>query len=408
MLIAAIKLGDIAARSLFLLIALYTLPARASGQFGLALTLIALFAFFSGFERYLDLQRSLVGKSPPEVNKLILATLRFFAVGHLLWLTPLALLLHYWAQLDRLAVLLWSVIAVCEHLSTEAYRVALISSRHRWILLAGLIKNLLLMVVAAVFAMRGQALELEQLLWTWTAFALLAAIASAAMLRTLSAQGPNGEASALVSLRTQLRQSRTHFMIGLVALTSLQIDRLMAGGFLSLEETGLYFRHVFVAAAAYQAFGVVSHNRIMHRLYGHLQAQRRAEAMLLIRSERRRYLALSLAVIAAAFLTETQWAANISALDSITPAVLIILLLAYTVRGVADYNAMVLNATYRERSIFRAQSITVLVVLALGAALTPSFGIAGLVAATLMGASVYACLTWMFVSRTAASPLCKL
>ncbi|HYJ10974.1 MAG TPA: hypothetical protein VEX18_18255, partial [Polyangiaceae bacterium] len=100
MLIAVMKLGDTAARSLFVLIALYTLPERTTGQFGLALTLIGFFAFLCGFERYADLQRRLVGKSTAEADQLILWAVRFFAVNHLLWTPVLLTLLLYWVDLE--------------------------------------------------------------------------------------------------------------------------------------------------------------------------------------------------------------------------------------------------------------------------------------------------------------------
>ena len=78
-LTAALKLTDIAARSLFVLLALFALPARETGQFGLLLTLIGFFSFVVGFERYLDLQRGLARLAASEGDQLVVSTLRLNA-----------------------------------------------------------------------------------------------------------------------------------------------------------------------------------------------------------------------------------------------------------------------------------------------------------------------------------------
>jgi hypothetical protein len=403
MLIAAIKLVDIAARSLFLLIALYSLSPRASGQFGLGITFISLFAFFSGYERYLDLQRDLVGRPPREVDVLIGSTLRFFALGHVLWLAPLVLLLHHWAHLDATAIALWAVIAIGEHLSSEAYRIALISVRHRGILLAGLAKNVVLLGVIGVLALQRKAIDLDFLLQLWALVAVFSGVASALILTTLMTRGSSAETLPKLSLKTQFQRSWTHFGIGLVALASFQIDRLVAGAFMPLEESGIYFRHVFLAAAAYQAASVLSHNRIMHRLYGLVRSDEKVLARALIRRERRRYLALSLVVVAAALTLDLPWAEDVVRLRFLDAGLLVTLLLAYTLRGTADYNAMLLNSLFQERRIFAAQALAVGTVCALGAWLTPVYAAHGLVAAALAGAAVYVCHTWFGVARSTAS-----
>jgi O-antigen/teichoic acid export membrane protein len=65
---------------------------------------------------------------------------------------------------------------------------------------------------------------------------------------------------------------------------------------------------------------------------------------------------------------------------------------------------MLLNATYRERDIFRSQAAAVLVTFACAGALTPVWGIAGLIVAMLAGATVYLILTSVRVRRIPASP----
>jgi O-antigen/teichoic acid export membrane protein len=405
MWIAALKLGDIAARSLFLLVVLYVLPERSSGQFGLSLTLIALFGFLSGFERYLDLQRVLVGKSERESDRLIVSALHFFALGYALWLPPLALLLALWVKLDAVCVGLLLVIAVAEHLATEAYRIALISSRHRWLLLVSLGKNLLLLACVIVL-LRTAAFEfsLPLVLLLWAALSLTSVLLAAGVFARTAAPATGSTEPEVPGFGDQYRSSRTHFIIGLVALASLQLDRLLAGALLSLEVSGIYFRHVFVAAAAYQALGVISHNRIMKGLYANVFGGDVAAARSLARRELRRYVALSVLVIIGIVLLSASGLLSHQALRSIVPAYLAGLMLAYLVRGVADYNALLLNAAYRERDIFRSQLAAVLVTLAGAGALTATWGIAGLIAAMLAGASAYLLLTSLRVREIPASP----
>jgi hypothetical protein len=405
MWIAAIKLGDIAARSLFLLVVLYALPERSSGQFGLSLTLIALFGFLSGFERYLDLQRALVGKSERETERLILAALSFFALGYVLWLPPLAVLLALWVKLDVASIGLLLVIAIAEHLATEAYRIALISARHRWLLLVSLSKNVLLLG-CAIGLVRAASVDfsLYLVLVVWAALSLTSVLIAAGLFARAAAPASAAPEPAQPGFLSQYRSSRTHFTIGLVAVASLQLDRLLAGALLPLEISGIYFRHVFVAAAAYQAFGVMSHNRIMKGLYANVFGGDVAAARSLARRELRRYVPLSGLAIVSIVLLATSGLLSHQALRSIVPAYLAGLMLAYLIRGIADYNAMLLNATYRERDIFRSQAAAVLVTFACAGALTPVWGIAGLIVAMLAGATVYLILTSVRVRRIPASP----
>ncbi len=403
MLTATIKIADIVARSLFLLIVLYALPVRTSGQFGIGLTLIALFAFVCGYERYLDLQRQLAGRSEREVDGLIASTLKFFFLGYLAWIVPLVLALRLAAHLGPLEIALWVVIAIGEHLSNEAYRVALISMRHRSILWMGLGKNLTLLVVVAAIAAQGQLLELDDVLVLWATLAVASGAIGALMLWSLMRGGATDEASASIGFRDQLRQSWTHFLAGFVALASLQIDRLLAATLLPLEQSGIYFRHVFLAAAAYQAAGVLSHNRIIPRLYRSVQSGALDGALRLMRRERTIFLALSLAAVLLILVLDQLRARGVVWLQFLDAGLMVPMMLAYMCRGSADYNSLFLNARYKERCVLHAQAFAALCAVALGAALTPSWAAKGLVAGALLGSATYLFVTWRCVRHSLAA-----
>jgi len=182
-------------------------------------------------------------------------------------------------------------------------------------------------------------------------------------------------------------------------VSSLQLDRLVAGGFLTLEDSGVYFRHIFLASSAYMVLGVVSHNRIMARVYSSRLAGKPSEIREIIRREQWRFIPLTLGLIGFTLLAGPVVVRNVVVFNTIVPYYLAALMLAYLVRGIADYNSIILNAYYAERQIFKSQLITVLLATICGILLTPLFGLAGLIAAVLTGASIYFLLTGMFARR---------
>lgn len=411
MLTALIKLADIVGRSLFVLIVLYSLPTRSSGQFGLALTLIGLFAFLSGFERYVDLQRTLIGKTEKEADQFIFSILRFFCVNYLLWIPILALLLYGWADLSAGAILLCLLIAIGEHLANEFYRIALITRRHRSVLLVGMVKNIVLLGIVSYSALTSsKSYDLNQLLTLWAVLSVFGLLISAGTFIRASTSVRELGRSGHLPIFDQYRQSATHFKIGLLAVLTLQADRLIAGGLLPLEDSGIYFRHIFLALSVYQVLGIISFNRIMPEVYDSLRSNDAWTAKALIRRERLVYLTLSLVMIVLTSIVKLLPIGRYPAVQSLIPHYLILLLLAYLIRGVADFNAMTLNALHLEREVFLAHSITVGLSLALSLALTTKLGLIGLVATVFIAAVIYLTITQLFSSRALSlikAPVCQ-
>lgn len=400
MLTAAIKLADIAGRSLFVLIVLYFLPSRSSGQFGLALTLIGLFAFFSGFERYVDLQRSLIGATLKQADRFIFSTLRFFAVNYLFGIPLLALLLYGWADLSASDVVLCLLIAMGEHLANEFYRIALITHRYRGVLLVAMGKNVILLGITSyvVFASQ-QAYDLSEILTLWAALSVLGLLVSIGVFVRESTSVRELTRAEHLPISGQYRRSATHFKIGLLAVLALQADRLIAGGLLSLENSGVYFRHIFLALSVYQVLGIVSFNRIMPEVYASLHKNDVQGAKTLIRRERLVYLILSGGVIIFFLLVNRLPVASHPVVQSVVPLYLILLIFSYLVRGIADFNAMTLNALHLENQVFLAHVIAVGVSLVLALVLTAKLGLIGLIAAVFVAATIYLVVTQAFASR---------
>ena len=401
MLIALTKLADIAARSFFVLLCLYALPIRSTGQFGLALTLLGFFTFASGFERYADLQRRMVGTDAVQADRLIVSTLRFYALNYLLCLPVLFALLLLWVQLPFLSAAMCAVIGVGEHLSNEVYRIALIAPRHRPVLFAVLVKNLsLLAIVGATLWLQHDRFDLDWLLVTWATVSLAGlAVIAIAFTRTWAFESMSQARGAGLQQSSQYRASRTHFMIGLVALGSLQADRLVAGALLTLEQSGLYFRHVFLASFAYQVFNVVSYNRIAPTVYAHTHAHRPASAKAAVRRELTWLAPAALAVIGTFYLAASPLFSGIAATRSVYPNFLAVLVLGYLVRVLADFNALLLNGVYAERDVFYSQAASLVLAIALNIALTSVFGIKGTVATLLLGSTAYFLMSSFYIRR---------
>lgn len=404
MFTASLKLADLAARSLFVLLVLFTLPERETGQFGLLLTLVGFFAFFVGFERHADLQRVLARVADDRGDQLVVSTLRLYAVNYVAALPLLAVLLVVWVNLSPGLVALSLVIAVGEHVNNETYRIAVILARYRKMLVIGLIKNCLLLVVGALLLwVSGSPPQLAPIITMWAVVSALSLLA----LGIAFSKHTLRRAGAITGIPDQFRASYTHFLTGLVAIVSLQADRLIAGLFLPLEVAGVYFRHVFLASVAYQAFGVLSFNRILPSVYLCIAEGRPKDAVFIIRRERRLVIVLTLALIALTLsldlLDKRAW----SGLDRVVPFYLAALMLAFLVRGIADYNALLLNGAYRERDVFRSQTVAMTVSISVSVVTTPMFGLPGLLFTTLLGTTLYAALSRYMCRDSWAADSCK-
>ena len=122
-------------------------------------------------------------------------------------------------------------------------------------------------------------------------------------------------------------------------------------------------------------------------------------AKTLIRRERLVYLILSGGVIIFFLLVNRLPVASHPVVQSVVPLYLILLIFSYLVRGIADFNAMTLNALHLENQVFLAHVIAVGVSLVLALVLTAKLGLIGLIAAVFVAATIYLVVTQAFASR---------
>ncbi len=401
MLLAFLKLGDIGTRSLFILIILYSLPVQKSGQFGLLITILAFWSFFCGFERYIDIQRRLVGQPDSGLDLTILDNLRFYSFNLLLAFPVVAVLLTHWAGLNYMVVALVPIIAFAEHQSAEVYRYALIVRRYRNLLWIVLVKGLVLLaVVCSLMFLFNESLTLNTIIMVWAAIsAVFLLISIGYFIRLAENLHFNQLPPFWAGLSSHFRASRVHFWIGLLALLSLQADRLIVGSLLSLEQTGLYFRHVYLATFVYNVATVLSYNRILLTVYQEIQTGSFYKAKKIIRAEKWKVIPFGAILVCGIALSRFDVYFDASPFQSLIPSVLAGLLLALNLRILADYNAIILNAFHWERYIFRSQGISLLVSAILNIFMTSIYGIKGTVVTILVGVVLYLFATSFYVRK---------
>ncbi|MDY6923981.1 MAG: hypothetical protein SWI22_08495 [Pseudomonadota bacterium] len=404
--LVVVKLVDVAARAGFILTATFGLRVDQAGGFGLIATLIGLFAFAFNFERHIDIQRRSAGEPHPVMDRHVLQALKFFAFN---W--------AFMIPLFVLAVLLWTgaawtvlaaavVVVVGEHLSNQAYQYALINDRYAPMLVVVAIKNALLAAVALGAALfMSEVFALGFVMTVWAVGAVLCTLALAVMFLRIHDAAPKSTPFHLgTDILGQHKASLTHFLIGLVAILVLQFDRLAVGGLLSLEQTGVYFRHALLISLLYQVFSIASFNRVTPSIF---VAARVEPISLLIGRVLREYARVIVltpiffaAIFAADRLTGGVWTARFH-LDL---GLVAVMMLGFVARTAADFPALIMNALHRERLVLHRQAIAFAVGGGLLIGLTHLYGLWGAASAMVSTSALYAILNWTVLRRLSRQP----
>ena len=361
--LVATKLIETFSRGVFVLLCTYALPLEEAGRFGLAATIISLLAFILGYERYIDLQRQVAGRSPFAIRCRLSDTLKFFAVHYAVVLPVVLVLLCVWGGWRAQQVGTAVVVIIGEHLSNLAYHAVLLDGRAFPLLLAATAKNVAqLLSVLAMAWWSPQALDASWVLSAWAiaamAYVLIAASLWMAWTRQSLASPQDGLPAQ--SPGQQYRASGLHFMVGIVAVAALQADRLVVGGTLSAQEIGIYFRNIALAALALQLFNIVSFNRLAPDIYklsrtGHLSRSWRT-----VWAEYRRFGGALVALVAIAALVNHLMGRPAQRFG-VEASFLGLLMLAVLMRTGADYAGLLLLSVGGDRTLFRNQVCAVLV-----------------------------------------------
>jgi len=399
-LLIALKLADTLSRALFVVLASYSLKVDQAGQFGITTTLIGLFAFAVGFERHLDIQRRNAGVTPDVMDHAIASAMRFHGFNLAIASPVFIMGLAHWSKLGPWPLALCQVIVITEYLSNQAYQASLISRRYVHLVSVVAIKNIALVTcLGGYILLRGQP-DIQSVLTLWAASASILICLGFPLVWVLQIRRPADLAPPrpLRPIFEQHKASATHFGIGLLATITLQLDRITVGGLLSLEQVGSYFRHALIASFCYQAFNIVSFNRLLPRLF---EAAPRSTTNILRRMVNREYL---LTLIGAPVFLVIVWAADTvtqgvySRKFHLSFTVLALLVLAFMSRAAADFQGLILHARLKEHRVLLAQALAFVVGLIslLGLA---KFGPPGVAAASILTGLSYFAISNHFVRQ---------
>ena len=367
--LVVIKLVDVAARAGFILTATYGLAIAQAGQFGLIATLVGLFAFAFNFERQIDIQRRSAGEPHPVFDRHVTEALKFFAFN---WAVMVPVFV--------LAVALWTHVG--------------------WPIL---ILGVVVVVWRALFARDG--FDLAFVMQLWAVGAVLCTLGLGVLFWRLRDAAPRTAGFDFNrDILGQHRASLTHFLIGLIAILILQFDRLAVGGLMSLEQTGLYFRHTLLVAFAYQAFNIASFNRITPAIFAAAKVETLTQ---LTGRVAREYLKTLIGVpllLATAWGLDRATAGVWSARFDLSLLLMGLLLLGFMLRAAADFPALIMNGRHEERFVLRRQIIAFVVGGGLLIGLTARFGVWGAAWASIATNGLYAALNWQVLGRLPAGP----
>ena len=399
--LVVVKLMDVAARAGFVITATYGLRVDQAGQFGLIATLVGLFAFAFNFERHIDIQRRSAGEPHTVMDRMVVQALKFFAFNWALMVPLFIVAVALWTHAPWLVLLLATVVVVSEHLSNQAYQYALIDTRYAPLLVVVALKNAVLAALTLGVALfMRDAFSLNFVITAWAIGAVVCTLMLAVGFLRIRNAAPKTTAFNLkTDILGQHRASMTHFLIGLIAILVLQFDRLAVGGLLTLEQTGVYFRHALLISLAYQLFGIASFNRVTPSIFAAAKVE---PVSSLIRRILREYLLVL--VLTPLFLVGL-WIA-----DRITGGVwtqrfhidlslVAVMLLGFMARAAADFPAIIMNALHRERSILYRQGAAFALGACLLIGLTHVYGLWGAAWTMVCTSAFYAVLNWQALRR---------
>lgn len=395
------KLCETLARGLFVLLCTYRLPIVEAGQFGVAVTVIGLSAFFLGYERQIDVQRQVAGRSSWAVRQRIGDTLRFFGIHYAISLPALSLLLWLGLGWSLEVVPLVVLVTVAEHLSNQSYQAVLVNrSNYPLQALASAKTVLLLAGVATLLLSKPSLFTFGNILLCW-AVVSIAYLPLAAWVWSVWLKKEVFKSSDSVppqSVTAQYRISLLHFLVGLVAVLALQADRYVVIGLLSAHEVGVFFRHVTLSALALQAFNIVSFNRIAPGVYASCRNGALKHSRDMVRIEFLRFSTVTIALFASALIVNGLAGSPLARLD-MDPRFLTVLMLAVLLRSAADYAGLLLLSIGKDAIVFRNQLSAVVAGIAVLLMLTWMFGLPGVITGAAFSPSIYLLLNGLNVRR---------
>lgn len=354
------KLLETLSRGLFVLVCTYRLPLEEAGRFGLLATIIGLLSFGLGFERQIDVQRQIAGRSPSAIRQRLGDTLRFFRAHYLLVL-PLSMLVATLAGVSAWTLCLATMVVIGEHLSNQGYQAVLLNPRAFPLLVATATKSTLQLLAVSYLSWREpDALTMLAILQVWAVSSLVyLGVAGVWWVSWRREPLPlQGDELPTQTIFLQYQASSFHFLIGAVAVAALQTDRLLISGLLGPTDIGIYFRHITLTSLAFQVFNIASFNRVAPSIYQLARQKAWKRCAQVVRIEYARFALIFAGSVSLALLAD-------HALDhpsrrlGLEASFLIIITAAVLLRTAADYKGLLLLSLGGDRALFRNQTSAV-------------------------------------------------
>lgn len=389
------KLLETFSRGLFVLVCTYRLPLEEAGRFGLLATIIGLLSFGLGFERQIDVQRQIAGRSSSAIRRRLGDTLLYFRTHYLLVL-PLSMLVATLAGVPAWKLGLATMAVIGEHISNQAYQAVLLSRRAFPLLVATAMKSTLQLLAVAYFSWREpDAFTLLAILEVWAVVSVIyLGVACFWWLSWTREPLPlQGDELPAQGVFLQYQASSFHFLIGAIAVAALQIDRLLISGLLGPADIGLYFRHVTLMSLAFQVFNIASFNRVAPGIYQQARQKAWKRCAQVVRNEYARFALLFSGAVALAIVADHSLGRPSRRLG-LEASFLLILTAAVLLRTAADYKGLLLLSLGGDRALFRNQACAVV----LGGAVLFQLSWAYSLPGAFIGAAIMPMLYFLFNS----------
>jgi O-antigen/teichoic acid export membrane protein len=386
--IALAKFIEVGLRSVFIIFSTYSLTLIEAGQFGLLLTYQGVASFLFGYERYIDIQRRFVGESSELFDSAVSNALILFVVNYLLF-TPFYLVaVVLFAKLSGFLVFLCILIAVGEQLLNFVYQLAMVNERYGKLMYITIVKNIL-MVGGLFFLFLSDIFYIHNVIYVWAVATFVSLILLAFYWLTGFGAKKVHLAGVTKSLVDQYVWSKTHFILGLVAILSLQLGRLTVGSLLPLEQVGIYFRHVLLVSLVYQVFNIAIYNRVLPEIFSMIKRKPIGEVKKIVFKEHKKVLGLlSILSVCIAGLYLFQNGALLLRFN-LEPYLLLGLLIATAIQTRGDLTSLLLQGLFKEKVILTVKSVSLVLNIILTVLLTLVLGINGTVLATMIISVVY-------------------
>ncbi len=392
------KLFETITKSLFYLIVIYGFSLETSGKFGFLTVIIGLSSVFIGFERYISLQREIVKESNENTQEKLSDLIKFYLFNFII-IIPFFSIFIYLKIFDSAGLIAFTIlILIIEHISNQIYNISVVYEKYIHLMVFIIIRNILLIFSVIFIIFNDFENPLNSIIFCWFSLCLLQLILSIYFfILEQNRHSIHFFKFNFKKIFNQYLYSKIHFLIGLVAILWVQLDRIIVGLWFSSEYMGIYYRHVTLIGILIQLFNITSYNRLVPIIYGSVKTKSYNFINSILLKEYKFalsfliFLSICIVVIYQTTLFESFFVNYLIQLD-----LLLLLILVFSIKILADYQAIIFNAYKMERYIFRNQLISLVIALFFMFLLIPFYQIKGIIYASLISTIIYVVLMFYY------------